>query len=336
MRCLICEQCNVFSPFIYLIAFCLILSGCGGSESIVNPVITTATPSVTATPTVTPPWSVTLVDVQSAIEKDPNSKWIAGDTSVTKTYTEEEARILCSLIPEENTSGKDYIRNTSGKTLPGSFSWKNYQGSNWMTSVKDQGPYGTGVTFASIGALEVMMRISREDAALDVDLSEWYLWWNGTGGKNPSPGKWYLDVPGLFLTLTGTVSEADCPYSQIPDYTDPNQMVIYYRSTEYQYVTGRDSMKEAILSGPLVGGMKVYADFCYYKKGIYKFLTGNYLGDQAILLIGWDDSQNCWIAKNSWSSDWGDSGYFWIDYDGIRNYGYLYKGVTVVEPVLEK
>ena len=335
MKCLTGRKYNVFSMIIYLIAGFLILSGCGGSETVVNPVVPTSTPSVTATPTVTPPWSVSLTDVQSAITKDPNSKWIAGNTSVTDNYTEEEAKVLCSLIPEENSSGKSNYM-PSDKTLPGAFSWKNYKGSNWMTSVCDQGLYGTGVAFASIGALEVMMRISRDDAALDVNLSEWYLWWNGTGGKNPVPGKWYLDVPGLFLTLTGTVSESDCPYSQIPDYTDPNQYITYYRATEYQYVSGKDSMKEAILAGPVVGGMKVYADFCYYKKGIYKHLTGNYLGDQAILLIGWDDSQNCWIAKNSWSSDWGDSGYFWIDYDEVRNYGYLYKGITVVEPVLEK
>lgn len=335
MRSLIYRTCNVFSPVIYLVVFSLILSGCGGSESVLNPVVPTVTPVVTVTPTATAPWSVSLSDVQSAIAKDPDVKWIAGNTSVTENYTEEEAKVICSLISEENTSGKNYFPNSSGITLPGSFSWKNYKGSNWMTSVHDQGPYGTGVTFASIGALEVMMKISRDDADLDVDLSEWYLWWNGTGGKNPVPGKWYLDIPGLFLTLTGTVSEIDCPYSQIPDYTDPNQYVTYYRATEYQYVTGKDTMKEAILTGPVVGGLKVYTDFCYYKKGIYKYLTGKYLGDQAILLIGWDDSQNCWIAKNSWSSEWGDSGYFWIDYDEIRNYGYLYKGITVVEPVLE-
>jgi len=333
MRSLICRTCNVFSPFIYLIAFCLILSGCGGGETVVNPVVPTSTPAVTATPTATAPWSVSLSDVQTAIKNDPNARWIAGNTSVTEKYTEEEAKVLCSLVSEENTS--NYAGKNSGKTLPGSFSWTNYKGYNWMTSVHDQGPYGTGVTFASTGALEVIMRIFREDATLDVDLSEWYLWRNGTGGKNPSPGKWYLDVPGLFLTLRGTVSETDCPYSQVPDYTDPNQNAVYYKVTEQQYVTGKDSIKEAILAGPLVGGMKVYSDFCYYKKGIYKHITGNYMGDQAILLTGWDDSQNCWIAKNSWSSDWGDIGYFWIDYDEIRNYGYLYKGITVVEPVLE-
>ncbi|MEQ8190783.1 MAG: C1 family peptidase [Candidatus Eremiobacterota bacterium] len=331
MKHLICRKDIAFSMIVYIVVF--LLTGCGGSETVVNPVIPTATP--VASPTATPPWSVTLSDVQSAIAKDPDAKWIAGETSVTRIYTEDEARILCSLITGENNSGKDCIA-VSSNVLPGSFSWRNYKGSNWMTSVCDQGLYGTGVVFASIGALEVMIRISRDDATLDVDLSEWYLWWNGTGGKNPVPGKWYLDVPGLFLTLTGTVSESDCPYSQIPDYTEPNQYITYYRATEYQYVSGKDSMKEAILAGPVVGGMKVYADFCYYKKGIYKHLTGNYLGDQAILLIGWDDIQNCWIAKNSWSSDWGDSGYFWIDYDEVRNYGYLYKGITVVEPVLEK
>jgi hypothetical protein len=49
-----------------------------------------------------------------------------------------------------------------------------------MTSVCDQGPYGTGVAFASTGALEVMMRIARDDATLDANLSNVSSGGNGT------------------------------------------------------------------------------------------------------------------------------------------------------------
>jgi hypothetical protein len=55
-------------------------------------------------------------------------------------------------------------------------------------------------------------------------------------------------------------------------------------------------MKEAILTGPVVGMMRYMQIFVIIKKAFYKHLTG-IISRSAILLIGWDDSQNCWIAK---------------------------------------
>ena len=31
-------------------------------------------------------------------------------------------------------------------------------------------------------------------------------------------------------------------------------------------------------------------------------------------MIGYDDSKTCWIAKNSWGTGWGESGFFHIAY----------------------
>jgi hypothetical protein len=38
------------------------------------------------------------------------------------------------------------------------------------------------------------------------------------------------------------------------------------------------------------------------------------VGNHAICVIGYDDTQNCWICKNSWGTGWGDSGFFKIAY----------------------
>ena len=47
-----------------------------------------------------------------------------------------------------------------------------------------------------------------------------------------------------------------------------------------------------------------------------------------VLLIGWDDDKGAWLIKNSWGTDWGntgghgtDKGYMWIAY-GSNNIGF--------------
>ncbi len=34
--------------------------------------------------------------------------------------------------------------------------------------------------------------------------------------------------------------------------------------------------------------------------------------NHVVALVGWDDDDDCWIAKNSWDDDWGENGYFRI------------------------
>jgi hypothetical protein len=33
------------------------------------------------------------------------------------------------------------------------------------------------------------------------------------------------------------------------------------------------------------------------------------------MIIGWDDTKQAWLMRNSWSTTWGDSGYAWIKYN---------------------
>ena len=55
--------------------------------------------------------------------------------------------------------------------------------------------------------------------------------------------------------------------------------------------------------------MQIYDDFYGYSAGVYHRSSDNKQGWHIVLLVGWDDSDESWIAKNSWGTDWGMDGY---------------------------
>jgi hypothetical protein len=78
-----------------------------------------------------------------------------------------------------------------------------------------------------------------------------------------------------------------------------------------------NSLKTAILESPVTAAFYVYTDFYCYSGGIYKYTDGEREGGHAILIVGWNDNPGgdllpYFVCKNSWGTDWGLSGYFYI------------------------
>ena len=70
------------------------------------------------------------------------------------------------------------------------------------------------------------------------------------------------------------------------------------------------------MNKPVPCGMYVYEDLKNYVGGVYEPLTGQEnLGGHLVCIVGFDDSQSCWIVKNSWGPDWGEDGFFRINYN---------------------
>jgi len=42
---------------------------------------------------------------------------------------------------------------------------------------------------------------------------------------------------------------------------------------------------------------------------------GDYMSSHALVIIGYDDSKNAWLAQNSWGTSWSCNGQIWIDYN---------------------
>jgi C1A family cysteine protease len=99
-----------------------------------------------------------------------------------------------------------------------------------------------------------------------------------------------------------------------------------YESVLYQPVSQTlDQMKGCLASGfPIIMGFSVYQSFEspeVAKTGIVPLPGKNEscLGGHAILAVGYDDSIQRFIVRNSWGDTWGISGYFTVPYEYFTN-----------------
>jgi cathepsin B len=88
-----------------------------------------------------------------------------------------------------------------------------------------------------------------------------------------------------------------------------------YKSSKY-YATGNveNTMNDIAAHGPVESGFSVYQDFMSYKSGIYQHKSGGLLGGHAVKVVGWGVENNVqfWIVANSWTTNWGEKGFFRI------------------------
>jgi hypothetical protein len=99
-------------------------------------------------------------------------------------------------------------------------------------------------------------------------------------------------------------------------------------------VPSTTAIKNAIYTyGPISVEVAVDGYFQAYSGGVFNNNSASSL-DHAVVLVGWDDTNGCWIMKNSWGTGWGESGYMRIAYgcDQI-GYGAAYAVWVLPEPL---
>lgn len=92
--------------------------------------------------------------------------------------------------------------------LPSAFTWRNKDGQDWMTSVKDQSQCGSCWAFSAVGATEAVFNIDRNNSNLDLDISEEFL--NG-GPAGSCCGGWHYRALDI-IQNSGIPDEACLPY----------------------------------------------------------------------------------------------------------------------------
>ncbi|SDB93702.1 Repeat of unknown function [Raineyella antarctica] len=203
--------------------------------------------------------------------------------------------------------------------------WRN-KGGNHVTSVKDQKYCGSCVSFGCTALVESMASI--ELGAL-LDLSEADSHFNSAHG--PSCGGWNTPACLEEIRLRGVVKDAALPYMSAfdnPPVIDPTTSLWkpYVRPTpdraanqvsidSHDLVVDINARKQYLSKvGPAAACFDVYEDFYAYSGGVYEHVSGVFRGGHCVEVIGYSEAEQCWIAKNSWGTAWGDGGFFKIGY----------------------
>jgi len=123
----------------------------------------------------------------------------------------------------------------------------------------------------------------------------------------------------------GLCKESSWPYN-ISKFTHQPPKNCYVEAKRHEIISyehvaqTKDSIKSCLASGHLITlGILVFPGLDSAeaaKTGIVPMPKENdpILGGHAVVCVGYDDSKQVWIMRNSWGTDWGDKGYFYLPY----------------------
>jgi len=206
-----------------------------------------------------------------------------------------------------------FLSQTFVQSQPTSFDWRDY---GCVTSVKNQGSGNTGWVYAVLGSYEGAILV---DNGPNETLSVQFLLDNLSGTYDYSNGDW-----GFSYMVDGTPRSGSYSAGGLADL--PGCFKGYPLSC-WRYVDSATAvpsttdLKQAIYNyGPVCAAVYVSAYFQNYTGGIFSY-NGTGTVNHGVVLVGWDDIGGYWIAKNSWGTYWGESGYIRIAY-GCSQIGY--------------
>jgi len=263
---------------------------------------------------------------QAALEQelfDKQARWQARQTP--QSYlTMAQKKVLLGVAPD-----KDFIQQVKliaaapqaaapQALLPSydpEIDWRTKNGGK-VSHVVDQGACGSCVSFGTVALLESTALIERN---LQLDLSEADLHFCSSHGA--SCAGWYPSSALQSVIARGVCDEAHFPYASAfiggapTCVLAPDRAQHVFKIQAYNWIIF-DAFRKDYLThhGPMVACMTVYDDFFSYSAGVYHHVTGGRAGGHCILVIGYSQSQGCWICKNSWGQAWGEAGFFKIAY----------------------
>jgi C1A family cysteine protease len=198
----------------------------------------------------------------------------------------------------------------------------------YCSSIEDQGKLGSCTGNAIAGAIELLHK--RQSRTLDISrLFIYYYERKFIGTVNYDSGAYIRD--GIKACYTyGAPTENLWPYNISKFKMQPHKTAIVdalkRKVTSYQRALDFNQVIDSITSGyPVTIGFNVYSSFdspAVAKTGIMPYPNVNkerLLGGHAVLIVGYNKTNNTFIVRNSWGTRWGDKGYFYMPFEVIQN-----------------
>jgi C1A family cysteine protease len=233
-------------------------------------------------------------------------------TNVDKTNV-DKTNVDKTNVDKTNVDSYGCTTFTNSITnVPISIDWRK---KNAVTSVKDQGQCGSCWAFSSTGAAEGAWAIKTGNL---IDLSEEQLVDCATGMQYGSHGCNGGQMEGAFkyLIQNGQCDLSEYPYN--PDKTSDCKSCTQVAQFETCYnvkPNDQNSLKSAVAQQPV--SVAIEADTRYfqsYSGGILDSPSCGTTLDHGVLIVGYGEENGLkyWLLKNSWSTTWGEEGYFKI------------------------
>lgn len=219
---------------------------------------------------------------------------------------------------------RDFVYKAKNVSLPDMVDLRKY-----ASKIEDQGNLGSCTGNAITTAYEVMVNKLYPESF--TELSSLYVYYHGrlfSDDLDNDAGAYIRD--GLKSVKNyGVCSEELWPYMiekfSVQPYPRCYLDASKRKITEYNILYTNDEIKE-ILAGerPVVVCIELFYDFPNIQKDDpYVKMPDRFtysIGYHAVTLMGYDDSKECFLLKNSYGNQWGDNGYAWIPYDYITEY----------------
>lgn len=215
-------------------------------------------------------------------------------------------------------------------TLPTSVDWRSRWGWPWITTVRHQETCEACWVFAAVALVEAMTRVEH---CVWTHRSEGDVH-KGTGAMCTSTGDVanalnHIKANGVCDPSCFPWTVADIPYTPCPDRT--GHTIAFDHLERLRDIADQKTWLHTV--GPLTAAFQVHSDFFGYGSGVYEPTAGaTPVGLHFVLVVGYDDTDGCWIVKNSWGPTWGDNGYFRIKYGVCDIDQHVMLGITGTDP----
>jgi cathepsin B len=272
---------------------------------------------------------ITNKDLINGINSNPSSSWIAGENHRLEGMNVRDFTRLLG-VKKSLTTMKPPVKIQPKMDVPTSFDAR----INWpgcIGPVLDQGHCGSCWAFGAVESLSDRLCIQSK-GAVNVSLSEQMVVScdtsdGGCDGGEPILAWQFLKKQGTVTTDCYPYDMGSCHHPGCSEWTTPScnstcqngasfTKFKHYAKSAYTISSDiSDIQTEIITNGPVEVTFAVYEDFATYTSGVYIHTNGSLLGYHAVKNIGWGvdaSGVDYWVIQNSWNSDWGMNGFFYI------------------------